>query len=93
MWLSLVQTNCAACCQVYILANKCDLECAIPITKLEEWATEQGFPLFRTSAKEYDSVAIVFAAVADRLGSAAKGRVAQTMAAPENADPGKKPCC
>jgi small GTP-binding protein len=93
MWLSLVQTNCAACCQIYIVANKCDLECAIPIAKLEEWAKEHGYPLFRTSAKQYESVAVVFAAVADRLGSAAKVRVAQTMAAPRARTPEKTGCC
>jgi small GTP-binding protein len=74
MWLSIVQANCARDCQVYVVANKIDLPIAIPIEKLEEWAAAQSFPFFRTSAKDYKSVAAVFEAVAEHVGQLIKSK-------------------
>jgi small GTP-binding protein len=74
MWLSIVETNCAHDCQVYIVANKMDLTVEIPIDKLEEWSTVRSFPFFRTSAKDYKSVATVFEAVAEHVGQMMKSK-------------------
>jgi small GTP-binding protein len=67
MWRSLIRANCAANCRVYCVANKIDLEAVIPIEKLEEWCQEKGFPLFKTSAKEYDTIAPLFGTVAEDI--------------------------
>jgi Ras-related protein Rab-1A len=89
MWLSIVEANCASDCKVYVVANKCDLDCVIALDKLEEFAADRAFPFFRTSAKDHASVAAVFQAVAEHLGQAGKGRSAVITAAP----PAAGGCC
>jgi small GTP-binding protein len=82
MWLSIVQANCARDCQTYVVANKTDLDPVIPLDKLEEWATARSFPFFRTSAKDYKSVAVVFEAVAEQVGQMVQGKT-ENAAAPQ----------
>jgi hypothetical protein len=76
---------------VYVLANKCDLEVTIPLDKHEEWAADRAYPFFRTSAKDYKSVAVVFEAVAEHVSQAATGH--STTAAAPTPRSGGGGCC
>lgn len=54
-------------CLVYLVVNKSDLEQAVSITRVHEWADAAGVPVFETTAKEYSSVEPVFLNIAQDL--------------------------
>jgi GTPase SAR1 family protein len=91
-WLSTVQQHCARDCRIYIAANKIDLDVTIPIQELEKRAVAQSFPFFRTSAKQYETVAPVFEKVGSdllRSGKAAPvghGRQESAVVMPDNSE-------
>ena len=62
-WISILRANCLPQCKIYVAANKIDLEktnLQVPLTDLREWANTNGFPIFLTSAKDYQSIDNVF---------------------------------
>jgi small GTP-binding protein len=67
-WLGLVRDNSGTDCQVFIAANKMDLEVVIPMQELEHWCTIHDCLFFRVCAKEFDSVDRLFQRVAEGLG-------------------------
>jgi small GTP-binding protein len=91
MWLSVIQTNCPPSCRVYCVANKMDLQCAIPLAEFEKWCQEKSFPLFKTSAKQFDTVAPLFQTVAEDILRSGKPMVITAL--PEAANKKGNGCC
>jgi GTPase SAR1 family protein len=91
MWLTVIQANCPATCRIYCVANKMDLRCNIPLAEFEKWCQERSFPLFKTSAKEFDTVAPLFANVAEDI--LRSGRPVVLPNSPQEADKTQSGCC
>jgi small GTP-binding protein len=75
IWLNMAEEHCGKGCAIYVVANKIDLEPAMQIDDIRNWATNHTFPFFKTSAKDYESVARLFERVAEDL---IKSRTART---------------
>jgi GTPase SAR1 family protein len=75
VWLDIVQANCARDCRIYIVANKIDLDIAIPIQELEKRVAAQGAPFFRTCAKQYETVAPLFEKAGDDIITSRKANL------------------
>jgi small GTP-binding protein len=74
-WYKMLKDTCPPKVKIYVVANKIDLECVIPILELEEWATNNNMPFFRSCATEFNSVAPIFKRIAEdfsHLGGIAK---------------------
>jgi small GTP-binding protein len=92
MWVSTVKTGCPPDCRMYIVANKIDLPPIVPMSDLEKWCIAHKYPLFRTSAKDYRSVAPMFERVAEDV--AARVRPSGYSVAPvPNTDRDGAGCC
>jgi small GTP-binding protein len=72
MWLSIIQANCPPSCRIYFVANKMDLEVAIPLSDFEAWCEARSAKLYKTTAKEFKSVAPIFEEVAVDILKSAK---------------------
>lgn len=59
-WYELLVNYCPKTCKIYIIANKVDQPCVIPLADLELWANELGHPFFKTCAADYETVEPVF---------------------------------
>jgi small GTP-binding protein len=92
MWLSIIQSHCPPSCKVYIVANKMDLEPRIPLAELKKWAEAKGYPLFQTSAKEFQTVAPVFGAVAEDILRAGKPQT-EPVGTELTVRPADRGCC
>jgi small GTP-binding protein len=92
MWASIVREGCPPDCHVYVAANKMDLAPVVPINDLEHWCKENTYPFFRTTAKEYRTVADLFETIARDVASTAKpiSGVEPHVPRPQTDDPG---CC
>lgn len=66
-WASVIQEDCPPDCRVYVVANKYDLEPAVSINVIQEWAKDNNFEFFKTSATSFDSVSELFTAIANDL--------------------------
>lgn len=89
-WTSIIHDDCPADCRVYCVANKADLEPVVSIVAIEQWALENNFAFFKTSAKDYESVALLF----DRIGNdamTASGVIYDIKKSPQRAREGS--CC
>jgi small GTP-binding protein len=74
-WYKMLKDTCPPKVKIYVVANKIDLECAIPILDLEQWANNNEMPFFRSCANEFKSVAPIFKRIAEdfrHLGAAPK---------------------
>lgn len=63
-WYELLINYCPKGCKIYVVANKIDKECVIPLGEVELWANELGHPFFKTCAADYATVEPVFKKVA-----------------------------
>ena len=101
-WYELLTNYCPKACKIYVIANKMDKDCVIPLGDLELWANELGHPFFKTCAANYESVEPVFKKVACDI--AEMNAVKQLVFEDENSptlrltdttpgDQKKKQCC
>jgi hypothetical protein len=67
------------------VANKTDLQPVVPLPDLEKWCIARKYPLFRTSAKDYLTVAPIFERVAEDLANSGKPTNLAQPSFPENA--------
>lgn len=66
-WISVVRCGYSPKCQIYIVANKIDLEPKVPLGALAKFANENGYSFFKTSALDYSTVAPVFHQIAEDI--------------------------
>ena len=66
-WYTLLKESCACACKIYVVANKMDLECRIPLDQLKRWAQKRGHDLFMTCASDYETIEPVFRKVAEDM--------------------------
>jgi small GTP-binding protein len=88
-WLCVVREHSGAGCQVFVAANKMDLDVVIPMHELERWCAAHECQFFRVCAKEFEGVDRLFQKVADGLEERATLETAQRE---ERRRP-KEPCC
>ena len=69
LWHATIKQNCLKNCKIYLVANKIDLECRVPLDKVEDWARQNGCEFFKTSARDRSTVDPVFMKVAEDLAS------------------------
>ena len=65
VWYNVLKDSCTSACKIYIVANKIDLECRIPIDNLKRWAKRRNHELFMTCAANYQTIEPVFRRVAE----------------------------
>jgi small GTP-binding protein len=90
-WHKVLVDHCPAGVKIYIVVSKSDLPCQIPQDALQRWSETHSFPLFVTSALDYDSVAAVFVRVAsDLIQASSKFVKPERISEPQDGGPG---CC
>ncbi|OHS93850.1 Ras-related protein Rab-5B [Tritrichomonas foetus] len=93
-WINILKSNCLPSCKIYIVANKIDLEPTIPLDELGRWAMTEEYTFFKTSAKDYNSVEIVFQKIAIDILEGEQVKIVQNQ--PGSVDLNeqqKKKCC
>ena len=96
LWINILKSNCLPHCRIYVAANKIDLEkvdLQVPLNDLKSWCESNGFDLFLTSAKDYQSIDAVFRKISIDIIDSKKVLTDKTQNALEvNPEP-KNQCC
>lgn len=95
-WVSILRTNCLPQCRIYVAANKIDLEktnLQVPLTDLREWCKQHEFPMFLTSAKDYQSIDAVFRKISIDIIESQKSVTDKRQQTLEPNEESKSQCC
>lgn len=92
LWYAILKDNCVKNCRIYVVANKMDLECRVPLIQVEEWARAHECSFFKTCARDLSTVEPIFAKVAEDLASE-KARPPRQAIAIAKANTENNSCC
>lgn len=96
LWINILTENCLPQCKIYVAANKIDLEkidLQIPLNDLKSWCDSNGFPLFLTSAKDFQSIDVVFRQISNDIIEIKKLLNDKPQNSLEENDAPKSQCC